>query len=205
MEKFRFYALWLCLIVIGIYLLQVLIPGFTDLFILNKESFFQPYRFLSSVFLHGSLPHLLYNLFALGLFGSILEKLTGGKKFLLVFFLSGILASLVSVNFYERSLGASGAIYGILGCLAIIRPKMMVWTYGMPLPMFLAAIVWTLGSVMGIFIPSNIGHIAHLSGIVVGFLFGISIRSQMPRKPRKQKIEIPESYMREWERTYMRK
>jgi hypothetical protein len=204
MEKFRFYALWMCLIMTGIYLLQVLVEGFTDALVLNKESFFQPYRFLSSVFLHGSLTHLLYNLFALGLFGSILEKLAGGKRFLFVFFLSGLLASLVSVNFYERSLGASGAIYGILGALTIIRPKMMVWASGFPLPMFLAAVVWTLGSVMGIFIPSNIGHIAHLSGIIAGFVFGAAIRNEMPKQKKKQKIVIPESYMREWERIYMR-
>jgi len=204
MEKFRFYALWLCLIIIGVYLLQVIIPGFTDALILNKDSYFQPWRFLTSVFLHGSVVHLLYNLLALALFGSILEKFIGGRRFLLVFFLSGLLASLVSVNFYANSLGASGAIYGVLGCLALIRPRMMVWTYGMPLPMFLAAIIWTIGSVLGIFIPSNIGHIAHLSGIVVGIVFGISIRMRMPRKKRQPRIQIPESYMREWERRYMR-
>ncbi len=204
MGRFRFYALWLCLIMIGIYLLQVLVPSFTDTLILNEESFFQPWRFLSSVFLHGSILHLLYNIFALGLFGSILEKLVGGKRFLLIFFLSGLVANLVAVNFYNSSLGASGAIYGILGALTIVRPRMMVWASGMPLPMFLAAIVWTIGSVMGIFIPSNIGHIAHLSGILVGFIFGFLVRREMPRQRKKQKIVIPESYMRVWEDHYMK-
>lgn len=203
MERFRFYALWMCVILIGVYLLQGIIPGFTETLVLNNDSYFQPWRFLASIFLHGSSLHLLYNLFALALFGSVLEKLIRGRMFLILFFLSGLLANLVSVNFYESSLGASGAIYGILGCLAVINPRMMVWTYGIPLPMFLAAAIWAIGSVLGIFIPSNIGHIAHLSGIFAGLIFGISIKMKMPRKRKEPKIKIPESYMRTWENQYM--
>jgi uncharacterized protein len=204
MAKFRFYALWLCLVCIAVFITQTLIFGFTDALILNQASFFQPWRFLSAIFLHGSSIHLIYNLFALGLFGSILEKFIGGKKFLLVFFLSGLLANLVAVNFYSSSLGASGAIYGILGCLTLIKPKMFVWVYGMPMPMFLASIIWIVGSVLGIFIPSNTGHIAHLSGIIVGLIFGIFLRAKMPKKMSyERKIEIPESYIRDWEKRYM--
>ncbi|OGJ15451.1 hypothetical protein A3K73_04235 [Candidatus Pacearchaeota archaeon RBG_13_36_9] len=205
MEKFRFYALWLCLICVGVFIVQTVSPGFTDAFVLNQASYFQPWRFLTSVFLHGSFAHLLYNLFALALFGSILEKLIGGKKFLTVFFLSGLLANLVAVNFYSSSLGASGAIYGILGCLAVIKPKMAVWVYSLPMPMFLAAILWIAGSIIGIFIPDNTGHIAHLSGIIIGLLFGLFVRLKIPRKiSYTRKIEIPESYMRDWEKVYMR-
>ena len=159
MEKFRFYAFWLCLICIGVFIVQILVPGFTNALILNQASYFEPWRFLTSIFLHGGFAHLLYNLFALALFGSILEKLIGGKKFLLVFFLSGLLANLVSVNFYSSSLGASGAIYGILGCLTVIRPKMFVWVYSLPMPMFLAAILWIAGSVIGVFIPDNVQQV----------------------------------------------
>jgi len=204
MEKFRFYAIWLCLICIGVFIVQTISSGFTDALVLNQASYFEPWRFLTSIFLHGGLAHLLYNLFALALFGSILEKLIGRKKFLTVFFLSGLLANLVAVNFYSSSLGASGAIYGILGCLTIIRPRMVVWVYSLPMPMFVAAILWIAGSILGIFIPDSTGHIAHLSGIIVGLLFGFLIRMRMPRKMSyTRKIEIPEDYMREWEKSYM--
>ncbi len=207
MEKFRFYAIWLCLICIGMFILQNLIPGFTDALVLDKQSYYQPWRFLTSIFLHGGWMHLLYNIFALALFGSILEKLIGGKKFLAVFFLAGIFANLIAVNFYSSSLGASGAIYGVLGCLAFIRPGMAIWAFGLPMPMFIAVILWIAGSVIGIFVPSNVGDIAHLSGIVVGLLFGLALRLMHKDKRRIEynySIKIPEDYMRDWEKRYMK-
>jgi len=185
-----------------IFIIQVLFKEFTELFVLNQSSItsYQIWRFLTAIFLHSSLPHLLYNIFALALFGSILEKFIGSKKFLLIFFFSGVLANIVAVNFYLVSLGASGAIYGILGTLAIIRPLMMVWAFGFPMPMFIAAILWVIGGILGIFIPSNIGHIAHLSGIVVGFLAGLFLRG---KRIRKKRIEIDEQEIRKWEDKYM--
>ena len=208
MTKFKFYALWLSLICVGIFLLQIIFPVFTDIFILNEQSFVQPWRFVSAVFLHGSLIHLLYNLFALALFGSILEKFIGSKRFLWIFFLSGIFANIIAVNFYSSSLGASGAVYGILGCLALLRPGMMVWAFGFPMPMFIAAILWVGGAVLGIFMPSNIGHVAHLSGILVGFLFGLFLRFGKRKRARgigKRKIVISEPDMRSWEKRYVLK
>jgi hypothetical protein len=204
MPKLKFYALKLCLLCIIVFILQLIIPGFTNLFVLNKSAIYnyEYWRFISSIFLHGSLPHLLYNVFALALFGTILEKLIGGKRFLLVFFASGIIANLIAVNFYNSSLGASGAIYGVLGCLAVIRPLMVVWAFGFPMPMFVAAMLWVGAGVLGIFMPSNIGDIAHLSGIAVGFLIGILLREW--RTTKKGLIKFPEGYMRLWENKHMR-
>ncbi len=208
MPKIKFYALWLCLICIIIFILQISFGWFTDIFVLNQQSYTEIWRFFTSIFLHGSFVHLIYNLFALALFGLILEKLIGSRKFLLVFFASGILANLIAANFYDSSLGASGAIYGILGCLAVLRPLMMIWAFGFPMPMFIAAILWVAGGVLGVFMPSNIGDIAHLSGIAAGFIIGLIFR--LTRKKEKlsysnsYRIEIPDSYMRSWEDRFMR-
>ena len=181
-NRFRFYALKLCGWIFVVFLLQLFVNGFTELFLLDSSSFTQIWRFFTAIFLHGGIAHLLYNVFALALFGSILEKFIGGKKFLLVFFLSGIFANIIAINFYDSSLGASGAIYGILGALTILRPLMVVWAFGLPMPMFIAAILWIAGAVLGIFMPSNIGHVAHLSGIFIGFLFGIILRVARKRR-----------------------
>jgi len=206
MTKFRFYALKLSGIMILIFVLQLLFNGFgfTEFLVLNQESWTQPWRFLTAVFLHGGIAHLLYNLFALALFGSILEKLIGGKRFIRVFFISGILANLISVNFYSSSLGASGAIFGIIGALVIVRPWMIVWAFGLPMPMIVAGAVWAVGDVIGIFIPDNIGNIAHLSGMFFGLVLGALYRQMgRRRKKRSDKIVVDERSIRKWEEGYL--
>jgi len=207
MAKFRYYAIWLSLVCILFFVLQLAFVNFTDALVLNQSSWFQPWRFLTSIFLHASISHILFNLFALVLFGLILEKVIGSGKFLIVFFVSGILANLIAVNFYDSSLGASGAIYGILGCLTILRPRMTVWVYNLPMPMFLAAVVWVGAGVLGVFNPSTTGDIAHLSGIAVGFLFGARFRKNLQEKRETSltyKINLNENSMRRWEDNFMR-
>jgi len=190
MAKFRFYALWLSALCILFFIIQQIFPGFTDLMLLDSAFPFQIWRYLTSIFVHANIIHLIYNLFALALFGSILEKLIGSRKFLLVFFLSGLLANVMAINFYPLSLGASGAIYGIFGALVILQPGMDVWAFGFPMPMFIAGIIWVAGGFIGLFIPSDTGHIAHLSGIAIGFLFGILFRLAKRRGKRYINQEI---------------
>jgi len=178
-NKFRFYALKLCGIMFLIFLVQLLFSDFTELFLLNSFAFVQVWRFISAMFLHGGLPHLLYNIFALGLFGSMLERLIGSRRFLIVFFATGVLANILSVNFYDSSLGASGAIFGIIGALIVVRPLMVVWAFGLPMPLFIAGILWAAGDLIGLFVPSNVANLAHLSGMFFGLLFGIVYRRKV--------------------------
>jgi len=105
-SRFKFYAFKLAGVIILIFLAQILISGFTELFILNQGFYFQIWRFFTAIFLHADLTHLIFNLFGLVLFGSILESLIGGKRFLLIFITAGILANILSINFYASSLGA---------------------------------------------------------------------------------------------------
>ena len=206
MIKFRYYSITLAFICIIVFFLQLIIPGFTDLFILNLSALygFQIWRFLTAIFLHGSLLHLMYNMFALLLFGFILEKKIGSRNFLIVFLSSGILANLIAVNYYPSSLGASGAVYGILGCLTILNPFIGVWVFGIIVPMFIAAIIWIIGGIFGLFFPSNVGDIAHLSGIFIGFLFGFLFFTYRNKRERKDKILLPNDYIKNWEERYLR-
>jgi membrane associated rhomboid family serine protease len=202
------YWLWLSIACLAIFILQLIVPGLTDMFTLTQASFHEPWRFLTAIFFHASLPHLLYNLFALILFGLILENLIGPRKFLTLFLGAGILANLISVNFYPASLGASGAIFGIIGCLAILRPRMMVWAFSLPMPMVIASILWAAGDLLNVVMPySNTGSLAHLAGLFVGLVVGVFLRlSRENRATRVEwKVQIPESYMNKWERSYLRK
>ncbi len=206
-KKIKFYSLWFLLVSIIVFILQISFEGFTELFVLNSNALTGEYwRFITAMFLHGSAVHLFYNLFALFFFGVALEKLIGSRKFLFVFFASGIIANIISVNFYASSLGASGAIMGIIGTLTIIKPLMMVWAFGLILPMFIAAILWVIGDILGVFMPSNVGNIAHLSGIGIGFLIGLVLRKYVRKRTKKvKKVVIPDYYMTGWEKRYMKK
>ena len=164
-----------------VFLVQLFIKGFTELFLLDANSVLQFWRFFTAIFLHGDFAHLLYNLFALALFGSMLERLIGSRKFILVFFVTGILANIFSVNFYDFSLGASGAIFGIIGALIVVRPLMIVWAFGLPMPLIFAGILWAVGDAIGIFMPSNVANLAHLSGMFFGLTIGALYRKRASR------------------------
>lgn len=205
--RFKYYALKIVFVCVIIFFFQIIFLGFTDLFVLNELSFTQPWRFVTSIFLHGDIGHLLYNMFALALFGSMLEGMINGRRFLIVYFASGIFANLISINFYNSSLGASGAIYGIIGALVIVRPLLMVWAFGFPMPMILAGLLWAAGDAIGLFIPSNVGHIAHLTGMAMGLILGIVFRGYYNRNQAKKSygaITVNESKMRQWEDSYLR-
>lgn len=183
MKKNSYSALWLAGICILIFVIQIIFPIITDSFKLTaSEALSKPWTLITSIFLHGSLVHLLYNMFALALFGTILENEIGTRKFLYLFFLAGLFASIASVPFYNSVLGASGAIFGIIGALAILKPKMIVWVYGMPMPMFLASIVWAVIDIFGIFIPGSVANIAHLSGVLVGIVFTLFVKQAVRNK-----------------------
>jgi len=197
-------AWWLSLIIFAVFLLQKMIGGFTDYFILDTRTvLFEVYTLVTAIFLHSGMVHLLYNLFGLMLFGTILEHIIGSRKFLILFFAAGLAASLISIPFYTRVLGASGAIFGVLGMLGILRPKLTVWVYSMPMPMIVALFVWAIGDVIGIYAPSGTANIAHLGGLGIGIVAGIYYRRQFSEKKIKERdVYIDEEKVKEWEKSF---
>jgi len=182
---FKFYALKVCGVVIIIYFFQlVFFNWFTSLFWLDQSSWIFSWKFVSSIFLHDPFDpsHIIFNLFGLALFGSILEKVISGRRFLEIFFVTGILANLIAINFYPRSLGASGAIFGIIGALVIVRPWLLIPLGGFPVPVIIATVFWGLRDLIGAYTflvgtPINsTGSFAHLSGLIFGMIFGIFYR-----------------------------
>jgi len=206
--RFKFYAFKLTGITALVFAFQVIFSGFTDLFVLNSSAFSgEVWRFLTAIFLHGGIGHLLYNGFALVLFGSMLESIIGGRKFLTVFFVTGVLSNIFSGNFYSSSLGASGAIFGIIGTLILIRPLLPVWAFGLPMPILFAGLLWGFGDIIGaygFFVGNpidNTGNLAHLSGMFFGFVLGALYKKKRRRK-RKEKV-VSEMEMRNWERWHL--
>ncbi len=144
-------------------------------------------------------------MFALAMFGSILEKYIGSKKFLIVFFSAGIISSIADILFYSATLGTSGAIFGLLGALTVIRPKQVVWALGVPMYIVIAAFVWVGVDLAGLFSPDGTAHAAHLFGMGGGFASGFLLRSRYtePKRPKKKEI-ISDRELDEWEEKYMK-
>lgn len=202
----RYYSLYLVGVCAAVFALQNIFPAITENFsLVSARALAEPWMFLTAVFLHADLTHLLYNMFALALFGAILEKIVGGKKFLAIFFAAGLSSSIAAFFFYPASLGASGAIFGILGALAILRSRMTVWLY-VPMPMIIAIFVWAAIDLLGFFYPSGIANAAHLAGLGAGLVFGFALRKRFgERLPEKRNNrDISDEEFRKWENKWMK-
>lgn len=162
-----------------VFLLQLAIPGFTEFFYFNPAAP-NPWMFVTSIFLHAGFSHIFFNGFALLIFGPYLESRIGAKRFLLVFFLSGIIGNvlyyatiLLGIIPMIPALGASGAIYGVLGMLAVIAPELVIFVFYFPMPIRIAAGFWIVLEFLGSFnAASGIGSAAHLGGLLFGIAYG---------------------------------
>jgi len=205
-EKFFGFAIIFTGICVFVYLLSLAVPGIAEhLLLVSGQVLARPWTILSHIFLHANLRHLYFNMFALALFGSILEKYIGSRNFLFVFFSTGIVSSIADIIFYHATLGASGAVFGLLGCLAIIRPKQVVWALGVPMYIIVAAVIWVLLDLTGMFYPDNVAHAAHLFGLGFGFVTGLKFRGKYkePEKPKEHGEMISDQELDEWEKKYM--
>jgi membrane associated rhomboid family serine protease len=173
----KYVAIWIGLAMIGMFVLQSIYG--TEIFLLDQELMFeQPYRLITAIFAHGSLNHLMSNLFSLLLFGLILEGRIGGKNTLFIFILTGIAINLLlPIMPYTRVLGASGAIFAIMGVLVALRPLMTIFLGFVPMPLIVAAIIWVIQDLLGVFYPTNVANIAHLAGLFMGLILGLYLRT----------------------------
>ena len=98
----------------------------------------RPWTVLTSLFLHGSIGHILANMITLYFFGRYLCTLIGEKKFLTVYFIGGILGNIFYILLgppLSIAIGASGAVFTVGGVLAVMRPKLRVFVFPIPAPL----------------------------------------------------------------------
>ena len=212
MKTVRRYALLLTGIIAALFFLQIVFPAVTDNFkLVSADAFSRPWTLLTAIFLHGSIVHLLYNGFGLAVFGSILEEAIGSRRFLMVFFATGLISSIVSTFFYNAVIGASGAIFGVMGALTVLQPTMTVWVYYIPMPMYMAAVVWVIVDLFGFIVPAGIANAGHLAGLAAGIVAGFVIRGKKPLRFRLGKSDLrykPVMTAEEfdkWEKEHIRK
>jgi len=135
----------------------------------------QPWSIITYMFLHGSIMHLLFNMLGLYFLGPRLEARLGGRQFLSLYFVSGVMAAAVSVVFTRAPIiGASGAVFGVLLGYAKYWPRDRLYLMGIvPVEVRVLVIVLTVASLFFGFTGGggNIAHFAHLGGFVGGFLY----------------------------------
>jgi membrane associated rhomboid family serine protease len=145
----------------------------------------QWWRLVTSIFLHGGMVHLLFNMFFLGMAGTILEKKTGTLKFSLFYLITGVCSSIVSVIWHDGggSVGASGAISGLFGILLTL-----ILTKRIPKSLLGIVLICTGSSLfMGMF--GNVDNAAHIGGLLSGIVIGLFLFPSMPKispAPKKQ-------------------
>jgi len=151
---------------------------------------FMPWQLVTSIFLHVEPMHFFINTLVLFFFGSELERRIGSSRYLKVFLLSGLAGSVGYILYahilkqYTPALGASAAIFGVMGCLAIIAPEIRVFIFPFPIPISIriALVLFALydfwmmiANIVGTF-HTNIANIAHLAGLLFGIYYGRKLR-----------------------------
>jgi len=141
---------------------------------------FMPWQLLTYAFLHGGVPHLVFNMFGVYMFGSDLERVWGSRRYLsyyLVCALSAALAQLLVASLtgsYYPTIGASGAVFGLLLAYAMLFPRRMIMPLFPPIPMrapVFVAVYGALELILGVTgTASGVAHFAHLGGLAGGFV-----------------------------------
>lgn len=132
------------------------------------------YRLFTHMFMHGSIAHLLFNMYALFIVGSEVERITGTKKFLLIYFICGFTASLASLyfNLFVVGVGASGAIFGLFGYSLVVD---LVESRKSDKPVMPIVINFIIFLVINLLFAKalNADNAAHMGGLAGGIVLGV--------------------------------
>jgi membrane associated rhomboid family serine protease len=139
------------------------------------------WQFLTYMFAHGGVSHLLFNMFALFIFGTQVERHMGSREFVLYYLLTGVLAGVFSFAVYwftgaygVRLLGASGAIFAVQLAYATFLPDAVVYIWGI-LPLRAPVMVLGFTALELVFsftgFQSGVAHLTHLAGFAFGWLY----------------------------------
>jgi len=177
-------TIYLCLFNIIFYLVFFLNPNFEIYLLLVQINYnvlerLELWRLITSIFLHGDLIHLISNLIGLVLFGTFVENIVSKIEYIVIYLLSGIVGNIMSLFLlppYVISLGASGAIYGLIGAAVMLiileRNKSQL----------LITVIYLIYFVITSFSP-GINYASHIFGLILGLILGYAfIRNKIPKK-----------------------
>jgi membrane associated rhomboid family serine protease len=152
-----------------------------SLFALNPVEFIvRPWQLFTYMFMHGGMGHLFFNMYSLFIFGTVLERVWGTKKFIFYYFFTGVGAALFHIlvqwltGDFALTVGASGAIYGVLIGYAMLYPESTLTLLFPPISLkakWFVLIFAVIELMLGVFdTGAGIAHFAHLGGLIFGFI-----------------------------------
>jgi membrane associated rhomboid family serine protease len=172
----------------AIFLLQQLLPGLVIPFALwpwgssqvDPQVGFAPWQLVTYAFLHGSLLHLAFNMFALYMFGGAIERVFGGRRYLVYYFMSVVAAAVTQLlvaaltGGVYPTVGASGGVFGLLLAYGIYFPTSRVMLLFPPIPLP-ARVFVVIYAVIELYLgvtgtQAGVAHFAHLGGMLGGYL-----------------------------------
>ncbi len=142
--------------------------------------YFKPYQFITYMFMHADVMHILFNMFGVYMFGSILENIWGAKRFLNFYLLCGLggAALQAGINYltgdFAYLVGASGALFGLLVAFAMMFPNTYLNIYFMiPVKAKYLVTAYAAFEVIGAVLNrsnDNVSHLGHIGGLIVGVI-----------------------------------
>ncbi|MAH03532.1 hypothetical protein CMI39_01955 [Candidatus Pacearchaeota archaeon] len=169
---------------------------FLDYIAVKPSNIFQGkylWTFLTSMFMHGNIWHIFANMLSLLFIGTLVERILGAKRYLYFYLIAGLFAGLFFVllslifqnDFNTFAVGASGALFGLVGFLMIITPNLPVYVMFIPIPIKMKyaapgilVVLWFISAAGNI----PIGNTAHLGGLIIGLIYGIYLRNTYKNK-----------------------
>ena len=188
----------LMLLCVGLFCAQLLLPPWFETFFAlwpPVSGHFGPWQLLSYGLLHGDPAHLFFNMLGLWMFGSEIERLWGHKRYL-QFILASVLSAAVVQLLWgvltahnQPTVGASGALFGLLLAFGMMFPNRIIMPLFPPIPMKAKVFVAVFGGLellFGLGGSSGVAHFAHLGGMLGGFLMIQYWRGRAPfNRPRR--------------------
>ncbi len=215
-QRLRYTSLILCGIIIAVYMLQIMYAPLNELAFVAANVWQEPWTVVTSIFLHSPTDymHLLNNLLFLALFGFMLENQIGTRRFLALYLAAGLFANLSAFTFYPTSpvLGASGAISGVIGAIAVLKPRGVGFIGYIPVPMWMALAWWIGFNLLGTMATdAGIAFEAHLYGLFFGAAYGLFMRKKHPHMAEELRKQDDDEFewddedvdIDEWEREHM--
>ncbi|MBI2287697.1 MAG: rhomboid family intramembrane serine protease [Chloroflexi bacterium] len=149
-------------------------PQLIRLLGLQPASFLEmPWTMLTNLFVHAGMWHIFTNMLTLYFFGSYLISLVGEKRFFIIYFLGGIAGNIVYLLLaspFSIAVGASGAVFAVAGALTVMKPRLPVFIFPIPVPIHLWVAV--IGGFVLLSFSPLVAWQAHLGGLVFGLITG---------------------------------